>query len=135
MFRIDEMNLYERLGLDTIKTLSRTFYTKVYQDKDPSFRGMFPDNMEMAIQNQYEFFAQRLGGPPLYSSRKGHPALRARHAHFSITRQHAERWLGYMRKAMLEVGIPDDARAALDEFFTDTAYFRQNVDDEGERIY
>lgn len=26
---------------------------------------------EEAIQNQYEFFVQRMGGPPLYSQRKG----------------------------------------------------------------
>lgn len=135
MFRIDESNLFEELGLEKIKELSRCFYTKVYADKDPEFRGMFPDDMEMAIQNQYEFFAQRLGGPPLYSQRKGHPALRARHARFSITRQHAERWLGYMRKAMQEVGIPDDARERLDEFFTDTAFFMQNVDEDGSRLY
>ena len=135
MFRIDEVNLYEALGLDKIKELSRAFYTKVYADKDPEFRGMFPDDMEMAIQNQYEFFAQRMGGPPLYSNRKGHPALRARHARFQITRKHAERWLGYMRKAMIEVEIPEDARDRMDEFFTDTAYFMQNVDNNGERIY
>ncbi len=135
MFRIDEKNLFEELGLEKIKQLSRTFYTKVYADKDPGFRSMFPDDMEMAIQNQYEFFAQRLGGPPLYSERKGHPALRARHARFTITRQHAERWLGYMRQAMEEVEIPQDARERMDEFFTDTASFMQNVDDEGNRIY
>ena len=135
MFGIDQVNLYEELGLEKIKELSRSFYTKVYADKDPEFRDMFPDDMEMAIRNQYEFFAQRLGGPPLYSERKGHPALRARHAHFHITRRYAERWLGYMRNAMTEVGIPDDARARLDEFFADTAYFMQNVNDDGSRIY
>lgn len=135
MFRIDEVSLYDELGLEKIKELSRAFYTRVYADREPSFRSMFPDDIEMAIQNQYEFFAQRLGGPPLYSTRKGHPALRARHARFDITRQHAERWLGYMRQAMTDVGIPDDARASLDEFFTDTAYFMQNVDEDGGRIY
>lgn len=135
MFKIDQRNLYEELGLEKIKELSRAFYTKVYADKDPEFRGMFPDDMESAIQNQYEFFAQRFGGPPLYSTRKGHPALRARHARFSITRQFAERWLGYMRHAMVEVGIPPDARDALDEYMTHTAAFMQNVGDDGSRIY
>lgn len=135
MFRIDEVNLYEQLGYDKIKELSRAFYTKVYADTEPSFRGMFPRDMEMAIQNQYEFFAQRLGGPPVYSERKGHPALRARHARFQIEARHAEKWLNYMREAMVDVGIPDEARDRMDEFFTDTAYFMQNVDEQGERIY
>lgn len=133
--KIDDVNLFEQLGQDLIVKLSRTFYTKVYADKDPDFRGMFPDDMEMAIQNQYEFFIQRFGGPPVYSMRKGHPALRARHARFAITRQHAERWLGYMRKAMVEVGIPDDARERMDEFFASSAYFMQNIDEDGSRIY
>jgi truncated hemoglobin YjbI len=135
MFQIDNRNLYEELGLEKIKQLSRAFYTKVYADKDPAFRGMFPDDMEMAIRNQYEFFAQRLGGPPLYSDRKGHPALRARHARFEITRQHAERWLGYMRQAILEVDIPPDAQDALYEYLAHTAAFMQNVDEDGSRIY
>lgn len=135
MLRIDEVNLYEELGLELIKRLSRTFYTKVYADTDPSFRGMFPRDMEMAIQNQYEFFAQRLGGPPLYSERKGHPALRARHAGFHIEYRHALKWLHYMREAMDEVEIPKDAYKRLDEFFTDTAFFMQNVDVKGNRIY
>jgi truncated hemoglobin YjbI len=135
MLRIDEVNLYEELGLELIKRLSRTFYTKVYADTDPSFRGMFPRDMEMAIRNQYEFFAQRLGGPPLYSERKGHPALRARHARFHIEYRHALKWLHYMREAMDEVEIPLDAYKRLDEFFTDTAFFMQNVDVKGDRIY
>lgn len=135
MLRIDEVNLYEQLGYDTIKRLARAFYTRVYADKEPSFRGMFPRDMEMAIQNQYEFVAQRLGGPMYYSERKGHPALRARHAHFHIERRHVEKWLGYMRDAMVEVGIPDDARERLDEFFTYTGHFMRNVDDAGGRIY
>lgn len=134
-FSIDEVNLFDVLGLETIVRLSRCFYTMVYADKDPAFRGMFPDDMESAIQNQYEFFAQRFGGPPLYSARKGHPALRARHARFDITGQFAERWLGYMRRAMVEAEIPEDARRRMDEFFTDSAYFLQNVDDDGQRIY
>ncbi len=135
MFSIDDVNLYEQLGYEKIKELSRAFYTKVYADREPSFRGMFPRDMEMAIQNQYEFFAQRLGGPAYYSNRKGHPALRARHARFHIEREHVEKWLGYMREAMIEVGLPEDARTRLDEFLTDTGYFMQNVDDQGERIY
>ena len=134
-FKIDEVNLYEQLGLDLIVRLSRCFYSKVYADPNPEFRSMFPDDMESAIRNQYEFFAQRLGGPPLYSSRKGHPALRPRHARFPITRENVERWLGHMRDAMVEVGIPDDARSRLDEFFTGSGSFLQNIDEHGRRIY
>ena len=134
-FSIDAVNLYEQLGIDTIKRLSRTFYTKVYADTDPGFRGMFPPDMESAIRNQYEFFVQRFGGPPIYSERKGHPALRARHRRFHITREYVDRWLGYMREALDEIGIPEDAKQRIDAFLTHTGYFMQNVDDQGGRIY
>ena len=62
---------------------------QVFDDDDPehydTFRVWFEGtSKEDAIQNQYEFFIQRFGGPPLFSERKGHPALRARHARFGI---------------------------------------------------
>lgn len=134
-FSIDDVNIFEQLGREKFVELSTCFYKKVYADTEPSFRGMFPKDMDMAIQNQYEFFIQRMGGPPLYSDRKGHPALRGRHAHFQITKAHAEKWLMYMRQALDEVAIPDDAKKRMDEFFTDVAFFLQNVGENGERLY
>ena len=134
-FSIDKVNLYEQLGHDKFVELSTCFYKKVYADREPSFRGMFPKDMDMAIQNQYEFFIQRMHGPMLYSERKGHQALRGRHAHFHIEKQHADKWLMYMREALVEVAIPEEARKIMDEFFTDVAYFLQNVDEKGNRIY
>lgn len=134
-YSIDKVNLYELLGHEKFVELSTCFYKKVYADKEPSFRRMFPDDMDAAIQNQYEFLIQRMHGPPLYSQRKGHPALRARHAEFHITRAHAAKWIAYMRKAMVEVGIPEEIRQIMDEYFVDTAYFLQNVDPDGRRLY
>jgi truncated hemoglobin YjbI len=94
-----------------------------------------PKTWAWRSQNQYEFFIQRMHGPSLYSDRKGHPALRDRHAHFHIEKQHADKWLKYMREAMEEVEIPEDLRVIMDEYFTDVAYFLQNVDKDGKRIY
>jgi len=134
-FRIDQSNIYDQLGKDIIVKLSTTFYTKVYKDQDAWFRGLFKSPIENAIQDQSEFFIQRLGGPPLYSERKGHPALRARHARFKITKEAADRWLKYMREALAEVIKDDVTRTKLDEFFTHVAYFLQNIDADGARMY
>lgn len=135
-FRIDdEPSLYDELGAAKLVELSTAFYTRVYADPDPAWRALFPDDMASAIQNQYEFFIQRLGGPPLYTQRKGHPALRARHARFPITREFAAKWIGHMNAALDDVGIDGDQSARLLEFFTDTAFFLQNVADDGSRIY
>ncbi|KAH0904416.1 hypothetical protein HID58_043919 [Brassica napus] len=59
-------------------------------------------NLHSVIQNQYEFFVKRMGGPPLYSQRKGHPALIGRHHPFPLTHEAAERWLQHMQNAMDE---------------------------------
>jgi hypothetical protein len=40
-----------------------------------------------------------------------------------------------MRAAMQDADLPEDARVRLDEFLTDTAYFMQNVGEDGSRLY
>ncbi|KAK2982618.1 hypothetical protein RJ640_014997 [Escallonia rubra] len=91
-FAIDETNLFDKLGLPTFISLSTNFYTRVYDDEEEWFRSIFANSRkEDAIQNQYQFFVQRMGGPPLYSQRKGHPALIGRHRPFPVTHRAAER--------------------------------------------
>jgi truncated hemoglobin YjbI len=44
----------------------------VYEDEEEWFREIFSGSKkEDAIQNQYEFLVQRMGGPPLFSQRRG----------------------------------------------------------------
>ncbi len=134
-FRIDEKNMFEELGPELIVALSTAFYDRVYSDPDPWFTKMFPTDKHHAVHNQYEFFIQRLGGPQLYTQRKGHPALRGRHASFDISQRAVGRWLKHMKDAMAEVGIDGDLGERLWEFFYDTAYFLQNVGKDGKRLY
>ena len=135
MYKIDETNLFAKLGPQKIVDLSNAFYRRVYADPDPWFRNMFPDDMHHAVRNQYEFFIQRLGGPELYSARKGHPALRGRHATFPITARAVGRWLMHMKNALAEVGIAGDDAERFWEYLKDTAHFMQNLGKGGERIY
>ena len=86
-----------------------------------------PALTEDAIRNQYEFFTQRLGGPPLYSMRKGHPALRARHRNFVITTTAADRWIHHMKETLPDLSLSDEQRDILMEFFADVAYFLRNA--------
>ena len=45
---------------------------RVYEDEEEWFREIFAvSKKEDAIQNQYEFLIQRMGGPPLFSQRRG----------------------------------------------------------------
>jgi truncated hemoglobin YjbI len=133
--RIDDDNIFEQLGLPKLQELSTEFYRRVQADEDPEFKAIFARDLSEAVQNQFEFFAQRFGGPQLYTQRKGHPALRMRHADFKITRRAAERWVMHMRDSMAAVGIPDNIRERLDEFFVSTAEFLVNLDEAGEKLY
>lgn len=123
--QVDEVNLFERLGEDCFRNLSTNFYNRVYSDAETWFRNIFAGRpIEEAIQNQMDFFIQRLGGPPRYSQRKGHPALIARHVNFNMSRRAAERWIFHMRAALDDTpGIDADSRERMLNFFTHTAYF------------
>lgn len=49
---------------------------RVYGDEEERFQLIFSNSSkEEAIRNQYEFFVQRMGGPNLYSQRKGNQAF------------------------------------------------------------
>ncbi|PJE04927.1 MAG: hypothetical protein CK427_00745 [Leptospira sp.] len=123
---IDEVNLYTRLGEETFWKLSKSFYTKVYSDEEEKwFKNIFKNKpMDEAIQNQVEFFMQRMGGPAYYSQRKGHPALIGRHMNFNMAEKAAERWLYHMRNALAEVKeIDEDSKIRMMKYFTHTAYF------------
>ena len=124
-FAIDSENLFASLGVDVFKKLSRSFYDRVYADEVVWFRNIFKNkDKEEAIQNQYEFFIQRMGGPALYSERKGHPALAARHMNFNMTEKAAERWLFHMRAALESVPeIDEPLRKKMYDYFAHTAYF------------
>ncbi|KOM48621.1 hypothetical protein LR48_Vigan07g232500 [Vigna angularis] len=70
-FSIDNTNLFNKLGLQTFINLSTNFYNRVYAEEEEWFRSIFANSKkEDAIQNQYEFFVQRMGGPPLFSQRR-----------------------------------------------------------------
>ncbi|XP_075494860.1 two-on-two hemoglobin-3-like, partial [Primulina tabacum] len=98
---------------------------RVYDDEEDWFMSIFANSQkEDAIQNQYEFFVQRMGGPPLYSQRRGHPALIARHRPFPVTHQAAERWLDHMKQALdSTTEIDESSRIKMMNFFRHTAFF------------
>ncbi|ERN03908.1 hypothetical protein AMTRI_Chr05g73510 [Amborella trichopoda] len=124
-FAIDETNLFQTLGLQAFIDLSTNFYGRVYADEEEWFLSIFSNSKkEDAIRNQYEFFVQRMGGPPLYSERRGHPALIGRHRPFPVTHQAAERWLHHMNAALdTTSNIDPDSKLKMKNFFRHTAFF------------
>ena len=105
--------------------LATAFYTRVFDDEQVWFREIF-DGIKKAdaIQNQYEWLVQRLGGPALFTNRKGHPGLMRRHNTFAVTEASAERWLEHMEAAVTEVtAIDGDSAMRLKFFFRHMAFF------------
>lgn len=96
----------------------------------PSRKTQLASSIEEAIRNQYEFLVERFGGPPLFSQRKGHPALKARHRSFQIDSSAADKWLSHMNSALDDVQITGDEKDALQEFFYNVAYFLRNKADQ-----
>ncbi|CAA6672724.1 unnamed protein product [Spirodela intermedia] len=159
-FAIDETNLFEKLGLQTFVDLSTSFYNRqerivlliwpiphlrlgslVFDDEEQWFRSIFATSKkEDAIRNQYEFFVQRMGGPPLYSERKDlylrihtltsvHGLDRPSGADrtpppFPVTHRAAERWLHHMQQALDSTQTIDpDSKIKMMNFFRHTAFF------------
>ncbi|KAG0586688.1 hypothetical protein KC19_2G109000 [Ceratodon purpureus] len=122
---IDGVNLYERLGFDTFVQLSTNFYNNVYSDDQQWFRSIFANSTkDDAIQNQYEFFVQRMGGPSLYAHRKGNSALIARHGPYPVTERAAARWLFHMKSALDQTDDIDfDSKTRMFNYFKHTAFF------------
>lgn len=91
----------------------------VYSDEQQWFRGIFANaTKDEAIQNQYEFFIQRMGGPALYAQRKGQSALIARHGPYPVTETAAARWLYHMKSALDQTqDIDFDSKTRLFNFF------------------
>lgn len=119
--------IYERLGRDTFFALARTFYSRAVDD--PMLGPMLPSgDIEGAIERQALFLIQFFGGPAEYSERRGHPRLRARHLPFPITREARDRWVGHMTAALEDVGIPDEERRAMLDYFERAATFMVNTE-------
>ncbi len=125
------MNLHARLGDAVLQRVSTAFYERVYADRTPLpggglLREAFANTTKAdAAANQAAFLIERLGGPKLYTQRKGPFALIGRHAPYAgVTRDAAHRWLQHMDAALAAVPeVDEDAAHRLRAYFRYTAFF------------
>lgn len=101
-------------GPDALVRLVDAFYARVEQD--PVLRPMYPEDLEPGKEHLALFLAQYFGATDLYSSRRGHPRLRMRHAPYPIDPEAAGRWATHMLAAVEDVGFTPEVRAALEEY-------------------
>jgi hemoglobin len=102
-------------GDDTFRRLVDEFYARVAAD--PVLRPLFPDDLEPGKRHQMQFLIQYFGGPATYSSQRGHPRLRMRHAPFVIGQAQRDAWLRHMLDAIDAVGIAEPMRSAMRHYF------------------
>lgn len=101
-------------GPDAFVRLVEAFYARVEQD--PVLRPMYPEDLEPGKAHLALFLAQYFGATDLYTSQRGHPRLRMRHAPFAIDPDAAGRWAAHMLEAVAEQSFPAEVRAALEEY-------------------
>ena len=107
--------MYERVGGDEFfHNLVDRFYQGV--ESDPVLRPLYPEDLGPPRFNLAEFLVQYWGGPPRYSTRRGHPRLRMRHP-FPIGRAERDAWFHHMADSVAASGAsPEDAEELLKYF-------------------
>lgn len=110
----DEATPYESLGGDSrVRELVEAFYD-IIEEESAVLRAMLPKNTSTSRQKLYEYMSGWLGGPPLYTDKRGHPQLRMRHFPFPIGADEAEEWMRCMRSAMDRLQVDPLVRDFLD---------------------
>jgi hemoglobin len=119
------INIHDLVGgLPTSEKLVDHFYDAVEQD--PILRPMYPESLEESRLHLALFLSQFFGGPPVYSEKRGHPRLRARHLPFVIDRKERDAWVKHMLAAIEATGIDEPARAHMEQYFQEAATFLIN---------
>jgi hemoglobin len=104
--------VFQRVGgVDAFDALVEAFYAKVEQDE--LLRPMYPEDLEPGKRHLAMFLAQYWGGGDVYSSQRGHPRLRMRHAAFPVTPEAALRWAELMAASIRELRFPSDVEGLL----------------------
>jgi hemoglobin len=108
-------------GEPTFRRLVAGFYRRVAAD--PALRAVYPEeDLSGAEERLRLFLMQYWGGPHTYSERRGHPALRMRHARFAIGPAERDAWLRHMTASVEELELPPELAAPLLEYLTMAAH-------------
>ncbi len=114
----EQITFYDAVGgEETFRRLVSRFYQGVAAD--PLLRPLYPEeDLAGAEERLRQFLVQYWGGPSTYSQRRGHPALRMRHARFAIGQAERDAWLRHMTEAVDSLELPEPLRAMLLDYLT-----------------
>jgi hemoglobin len=122
----EQVTFYEAVGgEETFRRLVARFYQGVAGD--PVLRAVYPEeDLADAEERLRLFLIQYWGGPATYNERRGHPALRMRHARFAIGPAERDAWLRHMTAAIDSLGLPEELSAPLGDYVTTAAHALTN---------
>ncbi|WP_127504575.1 globin [Actinoplanes solisilvae] len=122
-----EPSFFDAIGGEpTFRRLVDKFYEGVATD--PLLRPMYPEeDLGPAADRLTLFLMQYWGGPNTYSSTRGHPRLRMRHAPFVVDEKARDAWLEHMRNAVDSLGLPQAQHDQLWDYLERAAYFMVNA--------
>ena len=112
------VSFFEQVGgEETFHRIVARFYKEVKADE--ILLPLYPEeDLGPAEERLRLFLMQYWGGPHTYSDRRGHPALRMRHARFAIGPAERDAWLRHMTAAVEDLELPPQLAAPLLEYLT-----------------
>lgn len=124
----ETITLYEAIGGDVaVRALTHRFYELM--DTMPEAarcRAIHPPDLSGSEEKLYEYLTGWLGGPPLYTDKRGHPMLRRRHFAAPIGPAERDEWLLCFVQALEETVPSEGLRAIMLEPVTRLAHHMQN---------
>jgi len=122
-----DAQFFERAGGEqTFRSLVERFYEGVALD--PLLRPLYPEeDLGPAAERLTLFLIQYWGGPSTYSSTRGHPRLRMRHAPFVIGEAERDSWLRHMRAALDSLDLPEDIAGRIWDYLVMAADSMRNA--------
>jgi hemoglobin len=124
----ETITLYEAIGGDAgVRALTRRFYHLM--DTLPEAarcRAIHPPDLSGSEEKLYEYLTGWLGGPPLYTEKRGHPMLRRRHFMATIGPLERDEWLLCFVRALEETVPGEGLRKIILEPVTRLAHHMQN---------
>jgi hemoglobin len=120
-------------GSEFFERMVARFYEAV--ETDPVLRPLYPDDLGPSRDHLALFLVQYWGGPQDYLAQRGAPALRMRHAHFTVGEAERDAWMRHMTEAVAatvgELDVPADVASqietALLDYFGKAATFLRNA--------
>lgn len=113
-------SIYELIGEDQIRLLTRYFYQEV--SKNQALRKLYPEkDLAPAERRLFLFLLQVFGGPQTYYEERGHPRLRLRHLDWQIDAALRDHWLNAMLTALDRLNPEQNTKELMMGYFTKVA--------------